>query len=263
MYNDKNIIDDVIGRKDALKTNRKELGGTFITTGERRVALDKYLFTRVAKSPELKKQEKLLELYDEFFKGKKVNRVELRKLERNYVILKFLYFFIISIAVTAGTSLGGKIGTYINVNTISEFVHLFFENIELFKIELISLLVSFRVLASVSLLSDNMKKSIKIYKDNNIFNINCYEREQLLEYIKEYMSITKVMRNDKELLLEISKLDKDEQKYEQKDETKIQNNHSLVESNEKIEQNNISLTVNELQQDNSSIQNVKRKVLKR
>ena len=40
-------------------------------------------------------QEKLLELYDEFFKGKKVNRVELKKLKRNYVILKILYFFII------------------------------------------------------------------------------------------------------------------------------------------------------------------------
>lgn len=255
---DKNKIADVIGRKDALKTKRKDLCGTFITTGEKKVDL-KYLFTRVAKNPELKEQEKLLELYDEFFKGKKVNRVELKKLKRNYVILKILYFFIISIAVTAGTSLGGKIETYINVNTVSEFVHLFFENIELFKIELISLLVSFRVLASVSLLSDNMKKSIKIYKDNNIFNINCYEREQLLEYIKKYISITKVMRNDKELLVEISELDKDKQK----DETKIQNHHSLVASPEKIEQNNISLTVNELQQDNSSVKNVKRKVLKR
>ena len=204
--NDKKIIGDVIKRKDALKKEKNDSHDTFLPTGMRR-NLGKSLFTRVAKTPEMKKQEKLLNLYNEFFKDKKANSVDLKKMERNSAILEFLYSYMIFIVVIVGTVLVEKLGTHINVNTISEFGYLFFENIELFKIDLISLISSFTGVISVSVLSDKMKKRIQIYKDNNVFNINCYERKQLLEYIKEYISITKVMTTNKELLAQTSEHD--------------------------------------------------------
>ena len=130
--NDKKIIGDVIKRKDALKKEKNDSHDTFLPTGMRR-NLGKSLFTRVAKTPEMKKQEKLLNLYNEFFKDKKANSVDLKKMERNSAILEFLYSYMIFIVVIVGTELVEKLGTHINVNTISEFGYLFFENIELFK----------------------------------------------------------------------------------------------------------------------------------
>jgi len=92
------------------------------------------------------------------------------------------------------------------------------ENIGLFKTELISFITCFTgfVLGSDSMAK--ISKRINIYKDNNVFNTNHYEREELLTYIKENDSqIAKLDIDYKELSMQISELDKSREKSETKE----------------------------------------------
>lgn len=54
---DKNIIDNVIRRKDDLKKKKSDLGNIFLPTGMPRVIIDKYYMTRVATKNPLQRQQ--------------------------------------------------------------------------------------------------------------------------------------------------------------------------------------------------------------
>jgi len=164
------------------------------------------------------KQDKLLKLYNEFFKDKKVNSVDLKKMEKKYNILGLSVLLTFFVGMMISAVLGLKIGVTLSGDTINEFNRSFLENIGLFKTELISFITCFTgfVLGSDSMAK--ISKRINIYKDNNVFNTNHYEREELLTYIKENDSqIAKLDSDYKELSMQISELDKSREKSETKE----------------------------------------------
>ena len=164
------------------------------------------------------KQDKLLKLYNEFFKDKKVNSVDLKKMNKKYVILCFFVVLTLYGGMLISASMASKIIDTLSGDTINEFSRNFLENIGLFKTELISLIPCLTGIVLGMDSKSKISKKIDIYIDNNVFNTNHYEREELLTYIKENDSqIAKLDSDYKELSMQISELDKSREKSETKE----------------------------------------------
>ena len=165
-----------------------------------------------------KKQDKLLKLYNEFFKDKKVNSVDLKKMNKKYVILCFFVVLTLYGGILISASMASKIIDTLSGDTINEFSRNFLENIGLFKTELISLIPCLTGIVLGMDSKGKISKRIDIYRENNVFNTDHYEREELLEYIKENdLQIAKLDSDYQDLSTQISELDKSIEKSETKE----------------------------------------------
>lgn len=161
-----------------------------------------------------KKQDKLLKLYNEFFKDKKVNSVDLKKMNKKYGILCLFVVLTLYGGMFISASIASKIIDTLSGDTINEFS----QNIGLFKTELISLIPCLTGIVLGMDSKGKISKRIDIYRENNVFNTDHYEREELLEYIKENdLQIAKLDSYYKELSMRMSELDKSRQKSETKE----------------------------------------------
>ena len=184
---------------------RTKLGMARFGVGEKRDSLQK-------------KQDKLLKLYNEFFKDKKVDSVDLKKMNKKYGILCLFIVLMVYGGMLIPASMASKIIDTLSGNTINEFSRNFLENIGLFKTELISLIPCLTGIVLGMDSKGKISKRIDIYRENNVFNTNHYEREELLTYIKENDSqIAKLDSDYKELSMQMSELDKSRQKSETKE----------------------------------------------
>ena len=142
----------------------------------------------------------------------------LKKMNKKYIILCFFVVLAVYGSMLIPASMAAKIIDTLSGDTINEFSRNFLENIGLFKTELILLIPCLTGIVLGMDSKSKISKRIDIYRENNVFNTNHYEREELLTYIKENDSqIAKLDSDYKELSMQMSELDKSRQKSETKE----------------------------------------------